>query len=621
MPKISPRVARLTGATLLVTTALTAAGVTAAAAQGAPAQNALAQPQTTQAAEMPVANSPVTPERLLNPDREPQNWLTYHRNYAGWRFSPLNEINEKNVANLKVAFTFPLGGLQGASKYTHAALEATPLVNNGFMYVPNGWGETFKLDLHGGQARKVWKMDPQVDKEFAAIVTCCDIDNRGVGLWQDKVVSHTLDGRIVLTSEPTGEVVWQQKLADPASGETITMAPLVIGDEAITGVSGAENGIRGWLAATDLKTGKLNWRTYTIPGPGDPGHQTWKDDHNAWKTGGGATWGNGTYDAASNTLYWGTANPGPDFDPQYRPGDNLYTDSLLALAPDTGKIKWHFQYTPGDPRDHDEIAESPLINVDMNGKPRQLAVTAARDGFFYAFDRQSGDFIYGTPYVDKLTWTQGLDEKTGLPVEYDPSKDIQVYAANTFGLRGQQASEPSCPTTPGGKNWQPTAYNPDLQQLYIPVIDSCGYINAAEQAQPASQGGTWKLPKAFTGAGTIQPTSMTGSIVAMNVSDGKIANKVETTYPMWGGMLATAGNLVFTSTEDGFVWAYDAKTLKPLWKFSVGSGINAPPMTYSVDGKQYVAILVGAHQAAPWRGDQVALQDSEPTSMLYVFTL
>jgi alcohol dehydrogenase (cytochrome c) len=589
---------------------------------GAQAQQAQApQPNITQAANMPGANSPVTADRLLNPDKEPQNWLTYHRNYAGWRFSPLDNINTTNVGNLHVAFTYPLGGLTGAAAFKHAALEATPLVNDGFMYVPNGWGETYKLDVRDGSAKLVWKMDPQVDKEFAAVVTCCDIDNRGVGLWQDKVASHTLDGRLILTDDATGQVDWQEQLAHPENGETITMAPLVIGDMAITGVSGAEKGIRGWLAATNLKTGKLAWKINTIPGPGDPGFNTWKDNHDAWKTGGGATWGNGTYDPSTQTLYWGTANPGPDFDPQYRPGDNLYTESLLALDVNTGKMKWHFQYIPGDPHDFDEIAESPLINANYDGQQTPLVVTAARDGIFYAFDRTNGKFLYDTPYVNKLTWTKGLDPKTGLPVEYDPSKDVQAYAANTFGLRDNPASDPSCPTTMGGKNWQPTAYNPNLHTIYVPVTDSCGFIDAKQQAEPASQGGTWKLPSSFTGAGKIQPTETTGSIAAIDVTTGKIAQKVQTTYPMWGGMLATAGGLVFTSTMDGYVRAYDAKTMKELWKFSVGAGINAPPMTYSVNGKQYVAILVGAHQTAAWRGDQNALDVQQPTSMLYVFAL
>jgi alcohol dehydrogenase (cytochrome c) len=566
------------------------------------------------------AAPPVTADRLLKPDAEPQNWLTYHRDYSGHRFSPLSQLTPQNVAQLHVAFTMPLGGLSGGGPYSHAALEGTPLVNDGFMYVTDGWGDVYKVNVQDGYARPIWKMDPAVDKEWAASVTCCDIDNRGAALWNDKVVSHTLDGRIILTDDATGETVWEQQLASPDKGETITAAPLVVKDMAITGMSGAEQGVRGWLAATDLKTGKTAWLMHTVPAPGEPGFETWKDDHDAWQTGGGSTWGNGTYDPASNTLYWGTANPGPDFDPEYRPGSNLYTESLLALDADSGKMKWYFQYVPNDPHDFDEIGEAPLIDLGGAGG-QQLVVHAARNGFFYRFDRASGQFVSGTPFLDKINWTSGLDEKTGLPVDYDPNSDVQAYAPSTFGLRGKPAAEDVCPTTMGGKNWQPTAYNPTLQRLYIPAIESCGTINAAEQDKPVAQGGTWKVPTSFTGAGEIKPSHLTGSIVAVDVTSGKVVHKVPTDYPMWGGMLATGGGLVFTSTVDGWVRAYDADSMKELWKLNVGSGINAPPMSYAIGDKQYVAILVGALQAAPWRGNQAATQALEPTSMLYVFSL
>ena len=565
--------------------------------------------------------APVTAERLVNADKEPQNWLTYHHDYAGHRYSGLTQINRGNVAGLHAAFTFPVGGLAGGGAFAHGALEATPLVNDGFMYITNGWGEVFKLDVRGGYAKPLWKMDPAVDKEWAAVVACCDIDNRGVGLWKDKVVSHTLDGRIVLTDDATGKVVWETRLASPDKGETITAAPLIVKDLAISGVSGAEKAIRGWIAATDLNTGKEVWRTYMIPGPGEPGNETWADDHKAWETGGASTWGNGTYDPKLNLLFWGTGNPGPDFDPEYRPGANVWTESIVAIDADTGKMKWAHQYVPNDPHDYDEIGDHPLVDVTIGGKLRQLVVHAGRNGFFWGFDRTTGQFLYGTQFVDKLNWTKGLDPKTGLPVEYDPTKPVQLWQAATTGLRGKPATEEVCPTTMGGRNWQPTAYNPDLHQLYIPAIESCGTINPKEQVQPAANGGTWKLPTSFTGADVVKPSGVTGSIVAEDVTNGKIQNKLKTPYPMWGGMLATAGGLVFTSTVDGWVRAYDAKTLKELWKFNVGSGVNAPPMTYAVNGKQYVAILVGAIQAAPWRGTQPAQAGMEENAMLYVFAL
>jgi alcohol dehydrogenase (cytochrome c) len=598
---------------------LAAAGGLSAALLFAGATTAQQQPPA--ASLTPNAAPPVTAERLLSADKDANNWLTYHRDYAGHRFSPLDQIDTGNVKDLKVAFTFPLGGLEGGGAYTHAALEGTPLVNDGFMYVTTGWGEVFKLNVRDGFAKPVWKMDPQTDKEWSAGVACCDIDNRGVGLWKDKVVSHTLDGRLILTDDATGEIVWQRKVADPDKGETITMAPLIVKDMAITGVSGAEKAIRGWLAATDLNTGKELWRTYMVPGPGEPGFETWADDHNAWKTGGAATWGNPTYDPATNKLYFGTANPGPDFDPEYRPGDNLYVASMMVLDADTGKIDWHFQYTPNEPYDHDEIGEHPLIDVKVGGKDVKMVVHAGRNGFYYQFDRANKDFISGTQFVDKLTWTKGLDPKTGIPLDYDPNSKVQTYNSATFGLRGQDAKEDVCPTTMGGKNWQPTAYNPDLHTIYIPAIESCGTIEAAEQDKPVAEGGTWALPKSFTGARDTTPSHVSGSLVAIDVTDGKQVAKVPEDYAMWGGVLTTGGNLVFGSTADGWVKAYDAKTLKELWKFNVGSGINAPPMTYSYNGKQYVAILVGELQSAPWRGIQEAQSGLQPMSTLYVFAL
>lgn len=594
-----------------------AAILTTSAITGVQAQ----QPAPAAPAPTLGAAPPVTSERLLNVEKEPQNWLTYHYNYSSHRYSPLKEVTRGNVANLKMAFTFALGATQGGGNFKNAALEGTPLVNNGFMYITSGWGDVFKLNVLDGYAKPLWRMDPATDKDWAAGMACCDIDNRGVGLWKDKVVSHTLDGRIVLTDDASGKVVWQERRANPDAGETITAAPLVIKDLAITGMSGAEKGVRGWLSATDLNTGKEVWRTYTIPGPGEPGHETWADSYNAWKTGGAATWGNGSYDPQLNLIYWGTANPGPDFDPEYRPGRNLYSDSMLAFDLDTGKIKWWFQYTPNDPHDHDEIGEQQIIDVTVGGEPRKIIVHAARNGFFYALDRTNGQFMFGSPYLDKVTWTKGLDPKTGLPVEYDPNKQVQLFIPETTGLRNKPPTAQVCPSTGGGKNWQPAAYNPELHRLYIPAMESCGMITAKEQDKPVAEGGKWKLPASFTGTGGVQQLTLTGSLTAKDVTTGQTVKKINTPYPMWGGVLATAGGLVFTSTIDGWVKAFDSDTLAELWKFNVGAGINAPPMTYAVNGKQYIAILVGSVQDAGYRGNLDAHLGLQPASTLYVFSL
>jgi len=298
----------------------------------------------------------VTQDRLLNADKEAGNWITHHKDYSAHRFSSLNEINASNVKNLKVAWTMALGGIEGGGIWSHGGLEGTPLAENGILYVTDGWGSVYKIDTRGGHGQLIWKMDPKTDHDWAGAIACCGVDNRGVGLWQDKVVSHTLDGRLVVTNKDTGEVVWQRQVANPDKGEVVTGAPLIVKNMAITGVAGAEYGIRGWLAATDLTTQKEVWRTYTIPAKGEPGGDSWKDDYGASQNGGGSTWVTGSYDPKSNTIVWGVGNPGPDWDAAYRPGDNLYTDSSLALDADTGKIKWHYQHTPNDPFDYDSVA-------------------------------------------------------------------------------------------------------------------------------------------------------------------------------------------------------------------------------------------------------------------------
>ena len=369
------------------------------------------------AVAVPAVAQDMTMERALNPQAEPQNWILHHGNYAGHRYSELDAINKGNVGDLRLAFAVGLGGIEGGGRYAHGSLEGTPIVEDGFMYVTDGWGSVYKIDVNSGnRGIIVWKMDPGTDKAWAGDVACCGVDNRGVALWQDKVISATLDGRVIATDKATGEVAWERTVADPGIAETITLAPLVVKDLAIVGASGAEKGIRGWIDATDLNTGQLAWRTYTVPAPGEPGSETWTDDYDAWSTGGGSAWVTGTYDPERDLLYWGIGNPGPDWDAEYRPGDNLYTDSVLALDADTGAIDWHYQYTPNDPYDYDEVGEHPLVDVEIDGVKRELTVHAGRNGFFYGFDRGTGEFIYGTQYVDEVNWTPGLDPKTGIPL-------------------------------------------------------------------------------------------------------------------------------------------------------------------------------------------------------------
>ncbi len=559
----------------------------------------------------------VTSDQLLKADSDPGNWLTHHKDYSAQRFSPLNQINKDNVKNLHVAWTLQLGGIEGGGIWSHGGLEGTPIVQDGFMYVTDGWGSVYKIDTKGGQAKVLWRMDPKTDHDWAGAVACCGVDNRGVALSGDLVLSHSLDGRLIATNKKTGQIAWQRQVADPDKSEVITGAPLVVKNLVITGVAGAEYGIRGWIAATDIGTQKEVWRTYTIPAKGEPGSETWKDSHNAAATGGGSTWVTGSYDPRTNTLYWGVGNPGPDWDSAYRPGDDLYTDSTLALDADSGKIKWHFQHTPNDAFDYDSVSENVLADAPVHGQPRHLDLEADRNGFAYALDRDNGQFVWGLPFVKKVTWTKGLDQETGKPVEYDPKADVQKYNASVTPSKENPVTI-ICPGNMGGKNWPPTAYNPVLKEWYIPVIESCNRITV----KPETPGKPVAKREFFTGGGPDQPERITGSVTAIDVTTGKEVGKHETPFPMLGGLLTTP-DLVFYGQPDGKVAALDAKNLQELWSFNTGGGVNAPPMTFTSDGKQYIAILVG--QGGAWDKWFIEgtpeLKAIHPSSALYVFSL
>jgi alcohol dehydrogenase (cytochrome c) len=572
----------------------------------------------------PAKAADMTFERALNVAKEPSNWLLHHGNYQGHRFSQLKEINTANVKDLRVAYTVALGGTEaGGARYKFGDLEATPIVEDGVMYVPDGWGTVYAIDLSTGKKGSFkWRMDPKTDKAWAGDVACCGVNNRGVALWKDKVISVTLDGRLIATNKATGEVAWERKVADPGLGETITLAPLVVRDVAIVGAAGGEFGIRGWIDGTDLNTGKQAWRTYTIPGAGEPGNETWKDGQERWRHGGGSIWETATYDPETDTFYQGTGNAGPDYDVEYRPGDNKWAASVLALSPENGKIKWGYQYTPNDPYDFDEISEHPIIDAKVNGEDRKLVVHAARNGFYYALDRTNGSFVAGKQYVDQLNWTTGIDPKTGKPLNYDPTKDVQVYTPGSHGMRGQGPSK-TCASHSGGKNWEPSAYNPELHLLYLPTIEGCDSITTKEQQSFIDQGGTVKPRDRFTGGTTenVKGAARYGSLKAVDPVTGEVKARIQTPYPNYGGALATAGNLVFIGQIDGTFSAYDAKTLQEVWSFNTGTGINAPPISFAVNGKQFIAVLVGSKQSAPVMQGIVELKNTSTASMLYVFAL
>jgi alcohol dehydrogenase (cytochrome c) len=557
-------------------------------------------------------------ERALNADREPQNWLLHHKNYQGHRFSALKEINTDSVGGLRLAFTVGLGGLQAGGRYANGNLEATPLVDDGMMYIPDGWGSVYAIDVRSGRKGEIkWKFDPGVDRVWAGDVACCGVNNRGVALWKDKVISIALDGRIFAIDRSTGELAWERKTAEPALGETVTLAPLVVRDVAIIGSAGGEFGIRGWIDATDLNTGKEAWRTFTIPGVGEPGHETWKDGKEHWKHGGGSIWVTATYDKDTDTIYQGIGNAGPDYDAEYRPGDNKWAASVLAIDPHNGKIKWGFQYTPNDPYDYDEISEHQIIDAKVNGESRKLLVHGARNGFYYALDGTNGAFVAGKQYVDELNWTRGLDPKTGRPLDYDPNKDVQTYVEGTTATRAKPTGF-RCPHVTGGKNWEPGAYNPELNLIYIPSTEGCSEINGLTQADFEDQGGTHKWRDRFTGGGSKNRTQPTGSIKALDPVTGETKAVARTDLPNWSGVLATAGNLVFSGLWEGALVAYDGKTLQELWRFDTGCGFRAPPISYAVNGKQYIAVAAGPH----WTGTKpAALKYADACSMVYVFSL
>jgi alcohol dehydrogenase (cytochrome c) len=570
----------------------------------------------------PARAADMTAERALNPQREPQNWILHHGNYQGHRFSALKEINADTVKNLKPVFTVALSGFQSGGRYAFGNLEATPLAEDGILYMPDGWGSVYAIDVTAGKRGTIkWKMDPGTDRAWAGDVACCGVNNRGVALWKDKVISIALDGRMFAINKATGEVVWERKIADPALGETLTIAPLIVRDLAIVGAAGGEFGIRGYIDATDLNTGKAAWRTFTIPGTGEPGNETWKDGKDRWKHGGGSIWETATYDPDTDTFYQGIGNAGPDWDPEYRPGDNKWAASVLAINAADGKIKWGYQYTPNDPYDFDEISEHPIINAKVNGEDRKLVVHAARNGFYYALDRTNGSFVAGKQYVDQLNWTPGLDPKTGRPLNYDPNVNVQIYAEGSHGTRARPNSDKLCPAHTGGKNWEPSAYNPELGLLYIPSIEGCDFIDTVEQKDFADQGGTVKPRERFSGGGTKIKERLYGSLKAVDPVTGDIKAALKLAYPNYSGALATAGNLVFIGNPDGTFAAHDAKTLQELWSFNVGTGINAPPITYAVNGKQYVAVLVGSRQSQNVIPYSPELKNTSTASMLFVFGL
>jgi alcohol dehydrogenase (cytochrome c) len=540
----------------------------------------------------------VTFERLVHP--EPQNWLMNHHDFAAQRFSPLATINKSNVKNLKLAFAVALGGSAGNEN-----LVATPLVEDGFMYVPDASGVVYKIDMRSGERGTiVWKMDPGQERIER---------NRGVALWGNLVISVTgQDGRVIATDKETGRIVWDRNLHDQPD-MTLNAAPLALKDEVIVGASGGDKGVRDWIAALDPKSGAVKWKTFSVPAPGEPGSETWRDQNNAWQTGGGAFYVTGSYDPAANLTYWGTGNPAPSYDAAYRSGDNLYTSSALAIDAATGKIKWYHQYTPNDTMDYDETGTHILIDGKFNGEDRKLLTHAGRNGFHYAFDRLTGQFLNAVQYVEKVTWTKGIDRKTGKPLEYDPKKDLQTYAEPIAKIFSGADSR-VCPSVAGGNNFWPAAYSARTSLLYIPELEGCVDVwrDQSRHVRGDSDGGF------YANAGRL-----TSDLVVLDPATSEIRTRKHFPYPNASGALATAGGIIITALLDGTIMALDDRTLDELWSINVGTGIDAPPMTYAIDGRQYIAIATGLTH-----NQEVALANSPETkglakhaTMIFVFGL
>jgi len=427
-------------------------------------------------------------------------------------------------------------------------------------------------------------------------------------------------------------MVWEVKTADNELMESHTGAGLIVKNLYLNGVVGAEMGIRGHLDATVVNTGLIKWTTYTIPGKGEKGNETWADPYQAWMTGGGSIWSAGSYDPALNLTYWGIGNPGPQIDAEYRPGDNLYTESILAFDPDNGAIKWFFQMTPNDPFDYDEIAENPLVDVMIDGQMRKIATHVGRNGHVYGVDRTNGTFLFGQKYVDVVNWTNGIDPKTGRPnTAVSATNVVQPYTnAPRRGVAGLY-----CPALGGGKNWQPAAYSKQTGYLYTVATEGCSAYQAVEAPHWQDKGnklGTRanRAPGEWNGRGNVTPADIAklgglpvpssyGSIVAMDTKNGQTVAKA--VVPTRGnGVLATAGGLIFTTDGRGYIMAHDAKTLEEVWSRYIGVGISGPPMSYGYNGHQYIAFLAGtAGNNAGGRQPELGLRSTQ--SLLVVFSL
>ena len=501
---------------------------------------------------------PVTWERLLNAADEPENWLMYSGTLDSKRYSRLDQIHNRNVGNLELKWAYQIPEIDRA--------ETTPLVVDGVMFVTEAPSNVVALDAATG--RQYWRYNHDLPDDLRI---CCGRNNRGVAILGETLFMSTLDAHIVAIDARTGNVVWDTETAPHTSGYSKTAAPLIVKDQVITGIAGGEYGIRGFLDSYDPASGVRNWRTYTIPGPDEPGNQTWLGE--SWRTGGSPTWITGAYDPDLDLIYWGTGNPGPDWNGEVRLGDNLYSDSVLALNGENGNLEWYFQFTPHDIHDWDAIQVPILADIMYEGEMRKAMLWANRNAFYYTLDRETGEFLVGKPYALQ-TWAEGLDEN-GRPIRV-PNMEPSV--------EGTLVS----PTIGGGTNWWSPTFSPRTGLLYVNAFDGeqIFFIREEEYVE-----GEQYLGGGGESAGPID--NYHSAVRAINPATGDVQWEYPIAPRSTSGLMSTAGDLVFGGTVDGYFFAIDAVSGEELWYMTVGARVHSAPISYAVAGEQYVSIAAG----------------------------
>ncbi|HLE71643.1 MAG TPA: PQQ-dependent dehydrogenase, methanol/ethanol family [Vicinamibacteria bacterium] len=513
-----------------------------------------------------TARAQLTPERLLEAEKEPGNWLTYSGNYKSWRFSPLDRITRANVPQLRLKWVHQMRNPQ---------VETTPLVVDGVLYLTEPPNDVAALDAETG--RVFWRYRRSLPTDLRA---CCGKVNRGLAMQGETLFMGTLDAHLVALDARTGDVVWDVEVADYRKGYAITGAPLSVKNQIVTGIAGGEYGIRGFLDAYDAETGERKWRFYTVPAPGEHGNDTWEGD--SWKTGGAPTWVTGSYDSELNLIVWGTGNPSPDWNGDDREGDNLYSDSAIALDADTGELKWHFQFVPHDVHDWDAVQVPVLVDGDWEGRPRRLVYWAHRGGFYYVLDRTTGQFLFGTPFA-KVTWALGLDEN-GRPIR-NPGIDPTEEGVALW------------PGVQGATNWYSPSYSPETGLFYLTAWENKGLYRKDETEYNAGDLFLGGVPEM-----DLPEEPGYGAVRALDPKTGRKVWDFELVGKPWSGVLSTASKLVFAGSHEGYFYALDGESGKELWRIYLGgsdlgslggAAMATSPITYLVNGRQHVSMASG----------------------------